>query len=488
MADQPGFFDQLVGSPQDETALADQVTRARVDDTRTRSAAMAERGGTQIAESLFGLFGKKDKAQQLRDNHTASVLGLRPEEVKSRRRIRQETASVKDDGSFAARRKMAEVAARIANEEGDAAGLSRALQAMQSLKVEEAEWNKLQSNTKSAEAKATEDQISDGYTSDGTPLSGVRGIKDGAAGLWVTMNGKLTFKPFDEGFSQIDPATQAKNEDLAVRLSRISSKEERSKIRAMSTNAMMGVRKTDRILSTLTDLYNEGGVGSVIGWSGGLISTIDNLSRNINGIISAFSTTREGATRDAKNKSRWIQEATEGADWVTEFIQLPPGVEATSAAAQQHRANVMEMAYMAARLAEPSNRGLSDNDIKNALIRIAGDTSNPQVMLRKFIEMQADAAHELDHMLSGFHGALGPDVSDEDLDKTLAGDGYRQYKEAKDILFEKYGAVEGDDGRVTFSELIGTDVQPGEGTGAEPPAPVDVLNMSNEDAAKALGL
>jgi hypothetical protein len=44
---------------------------------------------------------------------------------------------------------------------------------------------------------------------------------------------------------------------------------------------------------------------------------------------------------------------------------------------EQYWANVMELAYMDARLQEPSNRGLSDKDIQNALRRIGAATANP---------------------------------------------------------------------------------------------------------------
>lgn len=44
---------------------------------------------------------------------------------------------------------------------------------------------------------------------------------------------------------------------------------------------------------------------------------------------------------------------------------------------EQYWANVMELAYLDARLQEPSNRGLSDKDIQNALKRIGAATANP---------------------------------------------------------------------------------------------------------------
>lgn len=51
--------------------------------------------------------------------------------------------------------------------------------------------------------------------------------------------------------------------------------------------------------------------------------------------------------------------------------------ERVAKVAEQYWANVMELAYLDARLQEPSNRGLSDKDIENALRRIGAATANP---------------------------------------------------------------------------------------------------------------
>lgn len=52
-------------------------------------------------------------------------------------------------------------------------------------------------------------------------------------------------------------------------------------------------------------------------------------------------------------------------------------IEQIAIIAEQYFANVMELAYIEARLSEPSNRGLSDKDIINALMRIGAHTANP---------------------------------------------------------------------------------------------------------------
>ena len=70
--------------------------------------------------------------------------------------------------------------------------------------------------------------------------------------------------------------------------------------------------------------------------------------------------------------------------------------------AAQYKALVMEMAYMDARLQEPSNRGLSDNDIKNALDRVGADTANPVSFLDRQIQRTEQNLKKLDRLGDGF--------------------------------------------------------------------------------------
>ena len=506
MADKPGFFDSLVGSSVTEDAQYDAQIAQNFGKSAIGSMAfgLGQMAGGGLGIGVAGLFGK---SQQAKDNLIANANGITANEVRTRRRLRTELAQKElvDDGTFSARRKMAQMAAKIANEEGDSVGLARALSAVTYVDREEQEWKKLQATTKSAQGKAVDDQINTGYTSEGEPLTGIPAIKDGVAGMNVTVGGKLVFKPFDEDFSEVAPdkVNSLLPQDIAHQIKINRGTTTITKIAGLASSANTALAKTDRVLSTLNDLYENGGVESVIGTSGRIISTVDNLVKNVNGVINAFAA--RGRAEDAKPKvarDGTVIRSFAGVDGLKEFaqdagnsfsqlIQLPEGIEATSAAAQQHRAAVMEMAYMAARLAEPSNRGLSDNDIKNALARIAGDTSNPQVMMRRFIEMQVDAAGELDYELRLIHGSLGPNISDDAINMALVGKGYAEYKTRKDELFDKFNVTVGSDGRATFAEgtSIGADVQPGEGTGVVPEEDnIDYEAMSNEEAAEALGL
>jgi hypothetical protein len=71
-------------------------------------------------------------------------------------------------------------------------------------------------------------------------------------------------------------------------------------------------------------------------------------------------------------------------------------IEKIGLVAEQYFANVMELAYLDARLQEPSNRGLSDQDIKNALARIGAATANPA----SFAERQLQLLSRLDQAVA----------------------------------------------------------------------------------------
>jgi len=502
-----GFLERLTGSPVDERKILEAQRAEAMADTRRRTQAMSARGAQSIAQSIAGLFGK---GQQVEDAYTAQAAGISPGELATRRRIRREVASVEDQNSFEGRRKMAQMAAKIANEDGDSASLGRALQALQAVNQEETEWQKLQADTQTSQAKALEAGMATGFDADG-PVTGVlaRG-PNGEGGMKISSNGEVVFRPFGDGFTLYDPKSSGVDMTspgwLAAELKKNTGVGQVSKMRNMMSSANQSLGRTDRVVGTLQDLAAKGGVESVIGTSGRVITSVDNLSRNIQGLINVFNDAEPGLTEDGSTRSWGGVEGLkamgrDSTNWLSQLIQLPEGVAATSAAAQQHRASVMEMAYMAARLAEPSNRGLSDNDIKNALVRIAGDTSNPQVMMRRFLEMQLDAYNDLEAELDIFRGSMGPMVTDEAIETALLGRAYERYKKRKDSLFAKFGAVPNEEGRMVFmdDEAMGTDVQPGEGTLQNPPQrqqdaapaespvnPMDTSNMTDEEFLQEL--
>ena len=441
-----------------------------------------------LAGGIGGLFGGEDKrgfgagatagAQKVSDAFTAQANNISVNELVTRRRIREDLATQKDvvdDGSLEARIKLAKRAAKIANETGDAPSLARALDTIKMLESEKAEFDKLQAVKKKAEVDAAKGEVEDAFDKEGNPITGVLGNPEGtlgdvggrASGLWVSDGqGGTKFMAFGSELTREDPLRNVRDQEtIDERMRKLMKSGEPERIKGLVVQGLLAARKYDRVMATLTDLYEQGGVEQVIGASGKVVSFVDNLVRNIKGVAGAFLPSgdrKPNSRNDWSGLDYWRGKAGDGADSIWESIDLPSEFRGTSAAAQQHRANIMELAYMAARLAEPSNRGLSDNDIKNALTRIAGDSSNPQVMMRKFVELMADGARQVDDEVTAWHGSL-QDVPDEEIDRFLGGDALPKYRREMSRIYAKYGVTFDDAGRAVYDRVIGTDVQPGTG-------------------------
>lgn len=478
MADNVGFLDQIgLGSVDEETALdaqRSQAFRGRAAEQRAlgRAAAPLVEGAGAALAGLFKpegrtLDGVKSNFQtgfdHERDQQVAAAAGISVNSLRARRAVRRELGKEEftDDGTLETRMRMAARTAKLASEHGDFNMQAQALSALDILRRQKAEFDKLKANNTRTEQTIQEEGLVDAFL-DGKEVTGTLAFEDGQNGLIIADDqNNPKFVPFGSRLFREDPQRAASStETLDQRLRRQIPKEEFKLIKDLIVNNDSALRKYDRVMSTLVDLHDAGGVESVIGASGNVTSAIDNFARNVSGTFRAF--LGPGATKDKKLRSSWASRAMDPDDPMWDVVQLPEAFRNTSAAAQQHRANIMELAYMAARLAEPSNRGLSDNDIENALTRIAGSTSNPQVMMRRFVEMMADGAAELDTRIKTYHGSL-EGVTNDRIDRALGGEALPAYRDRLASLYEKYDIEVGPAGRAKFGRVIDSDVSPGEG-------------------------
>jgi len=81
---------------------------------------------------------------------------------------------------------------------------------------------------------------------------------------------------------------------------------------------------------------------------------------------------------------------------------IPKHIAEDRLKAEAFRANIMQLAYLDARLQEPSNRGLSDNDIKNALQRLGVGDPNPMVFVNRQLELMSRLRDDVQNLGIGF--------------------------------------------------------------------------------------
>lgn len=483
MADKLGFLDQLGIGTTDERALFQAQQQAAFRGRAGEQRAL----GRQASPLMHGLLGaagglitgdggrslgeaKRDFSRGMRDRDdqlVAQAAGIDVPTLRKRRALRKaiSAADIPNDGSFESRIKLAEFAAKKAMELDAPEVLGQSLAMVTALRTQYEEFQKLQAQRKEAESDLVNDIWLEG---EDRP----RAAQIVPAGAWIAdAQGKPQFVPIGQ-FSVTDP-NENKDDILPFdrRYQLLVPSSERSLIANTIVAAKDGARKFRRVMSEIDDLSKLGGVQSVLGWSGPFVAGIDSIVRNAQGIVRPFLTTSKGRLeRDdgtfvslEDERKGFVRLASDPTHAIWDGIELPQAVQETAAAAQNYRAQIMDLAYAAARMAEPSNRGLSDNDIKNALDRITGGSANPQVIFRRFAEMAADSAIAIDDRIGVWAGHFSNSMTEDEFRLRVGGPTLQRYDREVAKLFDDFGISINEDGRAEFEEALDADVSPGEG-------------------------
>ena len=482
MAEQMGFLDRLGVGSQDEAALM----RAQIQPRNPSSAYMLGRaarpGIGMLAGAAQGLITGKDIAtgeegqgrnlrgigrnmaaggQRWEDQMAADAAGIDIQQLMGRRAIRKVTAEMGNDGSFEGRERLTRRIAEIASQYGMNDVLGNALKNISDIKAEKVEFEKLQAVKDQSVAAASQAYDKDAWL-DGKPVTGVVATDaEGRRGMNIAdESGKLQFVPWGERLTSENPLAQ-KYESVDKRIRTLVTADERKEFGGLLRNSALSLKKFDSVMTAITEMDRLGAAGGVMASAGTFNEWLDNGIQSIKGVAN---TLIPGAARarDAKPNNRAGasgKETWSGMDWrkraedanaaLWKNVALPEWARGVSAEATEFRARMMELAYMAARLAEPSNRGLSDNDIKNALTRIAGDSANPQSMMRRFAEIMGDSMYEIDNYVLQLHNRLQPNQAagetyeylNDQIDRAMGGKLLPEYRARYNGLLEKHGMV-----------------------------------------------
>jgi len=494
MPEQAGFLESLGVSSVDEK---DQVTAQR-DALATKMQQSAKASGRTAGRGLAGLLGgaasvvrnrsfkgfgqaAAEAHSQATDRDVAESTGLTVDQLRGRREIRQLASKVSAEGTYQDRINLARQIANIANRSGDSEVLGSALKRITDLRTERTEFEKLQAESTRQESLAEESDVitafRNGTAVDGTLARDENGVK----GLNIAQpDGSLQFVPWGAGLTRNNPTGgRAPGRSDTELLSSALGKKDFSKVRSVVQANVSVVRKYDAVLSGIRDAAVRGNVQEVVGDAGRTIAWMDNTARSIRGVLEAFVPGDTFASdSDLLDKYRGHAARPNNAIW--EQINLPVWAQESSAQAQNYRAQIIELAYLSARAAEPSNRGLSDNDIKNALLRLGAGSANPAVLMRRSMEIVATGSNDVDDILNGYYGAIerrdGTFISDEKIDRLMGGKALASYRQNIAALYDKFGVTIGDDARATFDTPLDVDVQPLDGGSAAPQALPDVTD------------
>ena len=425
-----------------------------------------------------------EAATAINDFQNAQALGMNREDFQSAKRIKDAAArqDFGPEGEIDTRIKLAEFVAKQAMNEGNFQVRKNALAQLDALRREKAEFDKLKATEKRAQDKSIFDNVQDIFINgESTPVTAQRRIDSNGDVVYdYVRNGEeRTARPGE--FSFEGPDSGGDNETLDQRWRRIVNSKARNDLRQAIITAADAIPQYRRVMSSVLDLSEQGGAEIVLSDSGTVVSFIDKAVRNIRGLGSAILSAGNSKDNNAL-RGRMLDRAKNAADSIWD-IDLPEDFKRAAAASDQFRAQIMELAYLAARMSEPSNRGLSDNDVKNALRRLAVDSSNPQTILRRFAEIMADGASSIENQVSAVTTLFGPEHQTE-LEWLAGGETLQRYRKNLTDLYDDFGiTIDPQTNRATFAESIDADVQPGEGVGADT---VDPTTLSDEEFLETL--
>lgn len=491
MAADPGFLEQLTGSAVDERAVVkEKIAQGfQGDPLGQMMFTLGNMAGQGLGVAGVGAFNKS-AARDIQDRFTADANGIGVPELRARRAIRKElgSAEFKDDGSFNARIKLAARAAEISRQHGDLAGQARALAMLDALRQQQIAFESEKAESERKDEQFDRESVIDVWV-DGKHSTGQQGVgPDGKTrGVWMRDEaGEAVFKPAGTYFTKA-PTIGERGETLGQYWGRLTSPEDDRRIRGYITGGRAHIRKSRRVIDTLLQLEEAGGVDTAQGAAGTVITFMDQAVRNFKGVVGSL--LGSGAAKDGKIRNEYLAKAADPNDPLWDFLELPEEFKKSSAVAQNYRAQIMELAYLVARLAEPSNRGLSDNDIQAALQKIAGNTANPQVMLRRFAEMIADSAATVEDELDVWSGAMVEGgYSREQFENFIGGEALVKYRHDLAKFYEDLDITVDDvTGRATFNKPIDSDLNPS----ADPFTPGDVVDpstMTDEEFITEIGL
>lgn len=472
MATQIGFLDSLGVGTADEAALAQQARQEAFGKAFAQQYAL----GQQAAPLVGGLFqvgrgiigGGKGRtfkggiqnlaqgAAETADARDAAAVGLTVPQLKGRRKIRELDQELGTDGSFASRKELLTKVIKIANESGDTEIVGNALRQLQSLKQEEEEFLKLQATRGSAEAQL-QDDITEDAVWNGKKVTGTQyRFEDGTYGLQFEADGQIRQERWGNNLYKVDGSEMTLAE--AIRGSFTSS--QRNDVEATITNAALMQRKLRRTMTMLVKSFKAGDIGLMLGTPQKATRVAEGALSDISSFVTGFQKNLDPRERDTESRTRkkLQQNFVDGSG--TWFMydglkfETPDWIQKAGSNSRQFKANIMELAYMAARMREPSNRGLSDKDVEAALVSLVADARNPQDIMQRFAQMIGDADYEVQLKIQSVSGRING-FDDAEVMRGLVGAVYDEYLEAREGLRKDLGINVDSNGIGVFDHLIG---------------------------------
>jgi hypothetical protein len=471
MAEQVGFLDALGVGTVDEGDIAEAQRFENFNKPFAQQAALGQQaaplfGG--LAGGIAGAFRPQGRTRQgllsnvtqgatdTADARDAAAVGISVEQLRGRRKIRELAADVGADGSFESRQAMLKQILRVANEHGDAEVVGSTLQQLQALETEELAFNKLKSEKRAIDIRA-EDDIRENAIFNGKPVTGTHVRTPDGAGLeFVDENGNVRREPWGQNLYMVDGSQM--DPSKAVNLAFPSK--ERGEILATMKNALAMQQKMRRTMKMLVKATEAGDIGLMLGTPQKAVPIAQGVLSDVASYTSGFMRILSGTQRGEEQRTRARAQANfvqGGGSWQAfegYTFQTPEWMQGSDDNARLFRANILDLAYMAARMREPSNRGLSDKDVETALNTLVAGARNPQTIMQRFAQMLGDGDHEINSTIAQITDRV-PGVDNDFVLRRLTGRVYDQYIAEREAMRKDFGMDVDVNGIGIFDHLLG---------------------------------
>jgi len=529
-----GLFAELgIGSDNEDAALQKATQDREIGGSSNFAAAFnagnANRGGIQqlisgAASGIGGLitgeggrsakeFGRDVAAgmKNSRDTRIAQGMNLKGgvQELRRNRKVREALNSVKVPNSgdpTADQLAQLDEIIKIANKHGDTQLIARAHQKKMQVKMQQEAFEKADLANKKEES---EQEIQAEIDSTGHTVRLVEDDPEGAVskamrnddGTWTIVRPDGTTLPSVDGIRLkfVDPAVAAalgklrtrKWESLPAQMqatltaNKIDATKKRGELADFGQQAIIVSDMTDGLLGMYDPriaLAESQSVATGADKALTLVDTFANLFTR-KGQKPSNITYGDGPGQKRVTAQQQYDLAT-NPDILESFLSennvslqdiMPAHLRGDVAAAQLFQANVMQLAFLDARLFEPSNRGLSDNDIKAALARIGIGSPNPAVFANRQQISLRRLVGRLDNLGTEFSALPGSDVTKRDL---------QEFVYQPDVTDRIRGELTGSIARLDSflstrsQESGGTRPEPGQEGPAQPQSDDDFLNAN----------
>lgn len=425
-------------------------------------AAAGQQLGQNIAPAVGGLFktaknsltkdpetGKRQGgfnfSQGVRDVKDATIaqqMGLSgPEELRTRRASQAAISALQFENTgdpIVDQSKALDKIIAVANQHGDAKTVNAAMKKKVQLEAQQKEFDKQDGQQKKLDR---ENRIQAEMDTTGRTVQLVGDEADGAVskaimqedGTWKVWRPDGTVEEGVDGGKLIfvDPKNPQRDRQFETETGQLSTAlklngltgqaitKPRSFLADMGTQAVI----VNDMTQSLLDMYNPAVAFSDSATGAVAADRAFSMVETLSSLFTRKGDTPTDVTYNDKKVSPELQykEAT-STDHYTSFLAsqglslrnvLPAHIQVDSQQAQLFIANVMQLAYLDARLQEPANRGLSDNDVQAALKRIGAGSPDPKVFALRQKQNIGRLNNTLNNLGVEFSGTA--DVSKQDL-------------------------------------------------------------------------